>query len=407
MTMEQEILDYVTKHWIDNSTGISALDISKKFSIRHEKAKASFKKLSNKGLGCVKENVTLYTVNFNVSLDDPQEKRTGKLKSRKRNTSIFFPSKTHLKNYFNANILQFHADGKYRNLLRLGVSQIDLVFFKLSVLKKYIDHQEKYRIDDNIVSGDIHVKDSYYFSLPEDVADKESFARIRYGKRKLESGEYCVCALLCDLAEAPIGEQLYWASNELENPAFSRTDVEFDKFCAQSYGGMFVNHDDPLDDIKSSIERINELFRPGYLFQYSENSYLTYPILNTRKNFADCCSELYKLIDDSSLNREQMLNLFNRIDNFDKKTLVDQTGKEISKISMFKKLICTLLPSDSKSINQSFLAIRDGRVEGDHKITAPKIDPVNYVDKFKSICNDLKLSLIKIEIALKPKLPNL
>ena len=93
--------------------------------------------------------------------------------------------------------------GVFTNRLHRGDNQIFLYFFRQDVLDKYLQYLDRYLIDDTIVGGHILTKDSYYFSLPENKRDKETFGHITYGKRRLKEGGIAIAAIAKDLSDLP------------------------------------------------------------------------------------------------------------------------------------------------------------------------------------------------------------
>ena len=104
-------------------------------------------------------------------------------------------------------------------------------FFNPEVLTKYRSNSEKYTIQ----NGTISCRNSWYL---------RSYDINTAGQ---------VHAYLCDLAELPYREQLYWASfNEWPKAGISSRAFKSD-FLAE-----FSNEDDPLEELRSIIKRLNK-----------------------------------------------------------------------------------------------------------------------------------------------------
>src|SRR3990172_4231344 len=156
------------------------------------------------------------------------------------------------------------------------------------------------------MAGWVATEDAYYFALPEHARDDETVGSIKYGKRQLTGGGVAVAAILKDLAALPHKEQLYWRSFELDQPVLAPDDPTFEKFVRQEFDAEDVDHQDPIQMIYSSVERINSLFTPEALFLVTiPNPYLQYPVLNTNRAYNDAHKELCKVL---GLDRSRKLN---------------------------------------------------------------------------------------------------
>lgn len=402
MTLEEKIIEYSVKHWNRHFTGISASELANKLNSQHTTVLKALQKIKENGKGTLRENVELGSVSFKIN-DKGFAKRT---RIRKITTSIFFPGKELLKQSFDKNLITLHNNGEYKNRLHKGHSQIELFYFNIAVLKKYFDHQEKYTIEDSVVGGSAKINSTYSHNWTDEQIENDYFGRLRYGKRKLSNGEYCVSVILWDLAELPKSEQNHWQSNEIIYPKFSQNDKDFYKFYLQTFEGEWVEHDDPIYNIKKIIAGINTLFNGKLFFKTTDNPYLNYPVSNTEKNYVDSCKELYKLIDESSINKNLLLELLKKAKTFQPSFAFDDSGKELSIISIFKNFIDILVPQDKDEIKNIWKKIRDDRVSSSHKITKPSLSNINYIDSFRDIALKLSISLSQIKHGLETYLKN-
>jgi hypothetical protein len=183
--MKEEILSIAVQYWKENFAGISAWEVAKRLGIGHQKALRYIYSLRDEGKGSLNENVELYPVSFGVD----RENNFVMGKERRVVTAAFFPSKGILKEQFEIE----HKDyGAFLNRLHQGDIQIEHCYFELEVLNKYLNHQEQYDIEDDVIGGHILTKDEYYFSLPEDTRDEHGFVQIRYGKGKSVEGSVVI-----------------------------------------------------------------------------------------------------------------------------------------------------------------------------------------------------------------------
>ena len=127
---------------------------------------------------------------------------------------------------------------------------------------------------------------------------------VRFGKRRSESGSTMVTAILHDLAEMPAPEQRHWHSHEVEPTGFARDDTDFIRYVARTFEGEFVEYDDPIRKILDLVEEADKIVADTPMFSHKANPYLAYPVSNTKKDFVDSWSELYKVVGVDSLNKE-------------------------------------------------------------------------------------------------------
>jgi hypothetical protein len=396
MILEEKILKHSVKHWNIHFTGISASELANKLNARHTDVLKALQKIKKDGKGTLSENVELE----NVLLKFNQKGLLRKPRIKKIITSIFFPGKELLNEHFKKNLVTLHNNGEFKNRLHKGYSQIKSFYFKIEVLKKYFDHPEKYSIEDSVVGGSLRINSTYSKTWTDEEIEKDFFVRLRYGKRKLKTGEYCIVEILIDLAKLPKSEQNYWESNEIINPSFSITDKDFVKFYLQTFEGEFVDYDDPIDNIKKKIREINSLFEGKLFFKITNNPYLNYPVSNTEKNYVDSCNELYKLIDESSINETLLLEVFKSLKTFKSLFLKDDNGKKLSTISIFNNFIDNLIPENKDEVKKIWKSIRNDRVSSAHKIITPSLSSNNYIDSFRDVCNNLSFSLSHLKNGL-------
>jgi hypothetical protein len=228
-------------------------------------------------------------------------------------THVFFPSKAILTDYYEKKIRTNKDIGEYKVRLHKGGHQLELIYFEINVLDKYFNKQDIYEIKDNITGGNISNNSTYLSKFTYDKQLKLPYVYIRYGKRKLSNGNYCVSAMLKDLSELSLKEQIYWNSFEIENEFFSKIDEGFYRFVQKNFMGEWINNNDPIENLIYTIEKFNIAFKPCHVFKKTENQYLKYPINNTNKDFADSCSELFKLIDNGNIHSDNLKTILKKI----------------------------------------------------------------------------------------------
>lgn len=400
MTLDQKILKHSIKHWNERFVGISAFELADKLKVHHKTVLTALQRLKENGSGTLNENVEIGSVSFKLNKTGLKQKP----RMRKIVTSIFFPSKAVLGKSFKKNLSTLHSNGEFKNRLHQGFGQIVLFYFNVAVLKRYFDHQDKYSIEDSIVGGTIRMNSQFIKDWDDEQIDKDFFDWIRYGKRKLENGSYTVSVILWDLAELPKSEQNYWASHEIPDAKFATHDREFAKFWLQNFEGEWINHDDPIENIKKYLNEINSLFKIGKFFSVVENPFLSYPVINTKKNFMDCCSELYKLIDPAHIKQKTLLQVFKQLSTFKEQLIKDEKGEALKAPFLFNNFLDELIPETADNAKYFWKQVRDGRVEADHNITDPRATDTNYIDTFKSLCIEISFSLAQMKKAIEETL---
>ena len=384
--MKQQIINIAIKHWNKNFVGISACDIAKELNLPHNEVMACLEEIKDENKGSLNQNVSLGQVSIKI------DKETKKVKSEHSTiiTHIYFPSKEILENFYFKNLNIFIENGEYKNRLHRGYNQIDLIYFDVKVLDRYMRNKEMYSLDDDVTGGLLKLNIKYLDTLTDEEIENKYFNKIWYGKRRLLNGYISVSAILHDLSELPVKEQSYWHSFEIENPEFSENDDDFNRFVTRAYYGEWVDSDDPIFEISIEINRLNGIFRFD-LFQNSENPYLTYPINNTLKEFADCNSELFKLIGPDNFQYKSIKKVY--LENFKGKPEdIIHTGsnRPFSQIQILTLIFEKLNKKLAIEFKQVWEAIKDNRIIADHKISKPNYLPANYLDNFRANCEKVK-----------------
>jgi len=396
--MKQKILDISIKHWNERFVGISAIDVSKKLNIPHENAMLLLEELKKENKGSLNENVTLGLLSINID-DETTDDEMPKLKQV--TTHFFFPSKEILEHYFHENIKDFYPNGEYLNRLHCGYNQLELIYFDIKVLSKYLNNKEIYSLNDDATGGFLRLNSAYKSTISEDDIDEIWFDKVWYGKRRLINGYISVAASTQQLSRLPKKEQNYWAGFEIENPIFIDYDPDFNRFLLSFYDGDPTESKDPIQAIESAIEGINKILKFD-LFNKSKNPYLGYPINNTYKEFVDCNSELYKIIGPDNIKNDNLTKIYL---NYCKGIISDLVHKDkdrkLSSMQVIELILNKLNPQLLEVFKIHWEKVKENRISGDHRITYPYQEQKNYYDLFCSICYDTNeiLRSIKFEFA--------
>jgi len=383
------VMSTAIRHWKANFVGISSLDVSREIGVPHDSVLEAFDELEQAGLAALNRDVRAISISFSVvtgvSAEEPQDVVH----------SILFPSKEVLTEVFERDGIDY---GPYLNRLHQGESQVAMCYFKIEVLSKYRDQQEKYHFQDDDMAGWVATKDAYYFTLPEHARDDETVGSIKYGKRQLTGGGVAVAAILKDLAALPHKEQLYWRSVELDQPVLAPDDSTFEKFVRQEFDAEDVDHEDPLEMIYGSVERINSLFAPEALFLVTiPNPYLHYPVLNTNRAYNDAHKELCKVL---GLDHSKKLNgpLLECV--LTKLGQPASANKREDAWSKFKRVVVALPLKDHDAVVAPLKNCRDARNVNSHDTEQPSLPAVDLRERFRSDCARIAASLADIEAAL-------
>jgi len=392
--MEEKIMSIAVQHWKEKFAGISALDIAEKLCISHQEALRYIYILRDEGKGTLKENVKLGRISF--TFDDK-----GKLIKEEKGgvvATVFFPSKEILKRQFEIENKDY---GAFLNRLHQGDSQLVHCYFGLEVLTKYLNHPERYDIQDDVIGGHILTKDEYYFSLPEDTREENTFAQIRYGKRKLADGSVVIAVVLRDLSRLPLKEQKYWESYEIDNPNFSASDTDFEKYIRQNFEAEFIDHGDPLSKIIERIKSINGLCSALYnekLFRNAGSDYLRHPSINTEEAYNDAHKELYKLIGPDSLNEKLIKHiLLESLGKKDNDLIHKENKRKKEAIELFRMIFENLDTQDQGLIKNAWDTVGTARKGSAHKIIQPSLSQKDFVKQFRDDCTDLLRAFTIVE----------
>ncbi|MGB7291252.1 MAG: hypothetical protein WBD99_03680 [Thermodesulfobacteriota bacterium] len=333
--MISRLLDQIIGHWKKEFTGISALDLSHSLGLTHPVVIEKLKELANEGKISLRE-AALFPIPLTPSSGDHSEKSTNE-NQEGVDTLIAFPSRDILEKAFAKESVDY---GTFTNRLHKGDIQIKHYYFQPEVLDKYFNYPDRYYIKDDIVEGLIMTKDDYYFSLPENERDVDTFAIIRYGKRRLKDDKVAIAVIDHDLSELPKKEQLHWASHEIEKPEFLEEDKEYELYWKQNFDAEIIEYEDPLQQIYETIRKVNDKTGEKLFRNESENPWLKYPVINTEKEYQNAHSELFKLIGRDSLNKDVLLTILkNKLKVSDEDLLRDDTKEEKGQWALFKTLI--------------------------------------------------------------------
>ena len=256
-------------------------------------------------------------------------------------------------------------------------------YFWPDVLRWYTDHPERWTVEDSTIDGTILVRDQYFLSLSEETRDEETFARLRYDKRRLRDGRQVLLPWPPDFDALPQKERLRWEPHGVDNPEFAENDPEFEAAVRQNLQAEDIETpDDPIFDISQALRRINRL-RP--LFRYEENPYLMYLHLNNEKNYSESHNELRKLTGPDGFNVKEIKNLL--------KHLAVSFTKEEKPWALFKTLVVTLVGDHHTDILEPLERIPRKRSPLAHETRKFEHTGNDYVDMFKGDCRDVARAL--------------
>lgn len=373
-TSYDDILIKCTDIWFNRFSGISAIEIGEIFNISNKKVMKIFEQFELDNKGKINSNVVLYSVE--IDINKKWEKEFPECK--KVITHIFFPSKAVLENYFYLSSVSRQNIPEYKKRLYLGGNQIELVFFRDEVLKRYYDHPEIYEIEDTLAGGKIISKG--------DSID-ENFIYVRYGKKLINNGKISVTAILKDLESMSPDEQKYWSAFELNNFLLDSHDQNFKLFLQRTYDGEYVDFPNIFKELEDTIIAINNKCNTEPLFNIYSNTHLRPPVENTYKSFCDSCSELYKLIGPDNINSSVLKLLIYNVLKIDGTELINKKSERpLSTVQMLKLFENRFEDIElTKTINQ----IKDYRIEADHKVIEATQADTNYVELFYKLCNSI------------------
>jgi hypothetical protein len=379
-SIEQTILNYILEQWHGTFAGVSAISVAEHFGLPHEQVLSHFDSLEKQVKGNIRRDVTLYTVS--ISLENPTFDEATKI-----NTTIFFPSKQLLEEDYFARGFHKGSIPEYKMRLHKGASQIQLVYFRSEVLRKYLDHPEVYDVDNTVASGSIHLSSSYLCTLNGAALEKMEFGFLRFGKRLLSDGNVSVSVIMHDLAQLPVAEQRYWHSYEIDQPIFASQDPDFVTFFRRSFEAEFLDDNDPLEQALGEISKINSLLLENRLYSQESNCHLSYPVVNTYKSFCDSCSELYKLVGPDSMIEKTIRALLQTYFGYSQTGFIHkESGRSIGKLELFKRLCEEMNSSDLAAVIDE---IKGHRITADHRIISPQLSDQNYITEFRRITQQL------------------
>jgi len=376
---ESDILRFIIDWWKQHFTGVSALDISGHFENPHEEIIMRLRSLADKGKIHLRDGSLgrmRITKSANAN-ETPTIKYLGMT-----DTLIAFPNRQVLEKVF---AKERNTYGFFTDRLHKGDSQIQHYYFSQDVLDKYLSYPDRYFISDDIVGGDILTKDAYYFSLPEDGRDKQTFAQIRYGKRRLIDGSISIAVIAIDLSNLPLKEQMHWASFELEAPEFAKEDKEFRKYIYETIEGQFVNYVDPLRRIFETVQNINNIIGRKLFRKDVENPYLIYPVKNTKDAYQNGHKELFKLFGPDSLDQKVLVEILRDRLGVEEKELRGRERKYKGNWALLKMLVEKIPGASFEPLGQCY----EARQEDAHNVDKAELLKIDLRETFKHDCQDI------------------
>jgi len=283
--------------------------------------------------------------------------------------------------------------------MRWRKNSVKLCWFKHEVLDEYLKHPERYHIyDERAGMCNILTKDAYYFNLPEDERDSETFAQIRYFKRRLKNSELAIGVVEHDLSQLPYKEQLYWTSKEIENPEFMPHDENFEKSTKEGFEGEFVNHNDPLQSIYEIIKAINVTLENKLFKNDTQNPNLRYPVVNTEQSYQNAHEELFKLIGSDSLNKKALEEILLKKLGVSEDKLKDKKSKRPKGPWALFKILISKIPEASFA---PFKKCYDARIAKTHKIDEARLPDKDFTKMFLDDCSNIVKELKRLKSFLE------
>jgi len=391
---ESDILRCIIEYWKRDFSGISVLALVDVFSTPHEEVIRRLRILANG------DRIDLRRVRLGQPIRFHEVKTGGEVTIKVPadwkmvDTFVAFPKRYVLEEIFAKEGKDY---GVFTNRLHKGDSQIKHYYFAQDVLDNYLKYPDRYHILDDVVGGQILTKDDYYFPVPEDKRDNETFAQIRYGKRRLKGGTIAIAVIVRDLSNLPYKQQQYWASFEINNPQFVEEDEEFGKYWRESFEASFLDHEDPLQQIYETLRDINELIGQKLFRNDSENPYLRYLVVNTNWAYQNAHKELFKLFSPDSLDKDVLLDLLKNRLAVREEELKGDIQPYRGKWDLFKMLIEKIPGASFGPLRQC----RDARVEDAHKVGKVRLPNTDLAQKFRGDCLEILETFKRLELYLK------
>jgi hypothetical protein len=275
----------------------------------------------------------------------------------------------------------------------MGKSQVEPHYFRLEVLQKYFDQQDKFKCTDNIIGGYIYTRDQYYLRLPADERDAKTFGKISYGKRKLSDGGEAIFVILWDLAQLPDDEQVYWQAHEIPQPRFAKEDPNFYAFFRREFYAESVKYHDPIEECYRWMAFINKLFKGEKLFSsVVRNPDLKYPVYNTYDAYSQAHMELEKVVI-SRLNKDLIIELLSE-------QKLDKV-KDGGSLKQLERLLTeTAGESFADRITQPLFKCLDNRKVKAHKIDPKELPSEDLISTFRNDVEGMVQALVALYLYL-------
>lgn len=264
-----------------------------------------------------------------------------------------------------------YFDAKENNL----PYELSPAFFKPDVLLKYQGDSEKYTVETRRITC------------------RSAWALKSYDVN--EAGQ--VHAYICDLRRLPYKEQLYWLSHN-EEPKAPISERAF----KTDFLGQFHDRIDPLDALKISLRRYNELRVAWWKLGTQELLDQAFtPRTSSKDEWAEACMRLAKLVNEGLVAKTIKLRLSEKKIDFEKNE---------GSLKLFERL-WTELAGEQKALAgmREVQAVRSKirghrpTTEGENLARKALCDHGSYRAHFEEICQTLTSELAIIDHFLAPE----
>lgn len=259
-----------------------------------------------------------------------------------------------------------------------------LLFFRPAVLAQYRAEPHRYEVKASDFDGEVTLTNSYWEELHEQ-GKRDQGIRIRFGYRRLKSGEFGIAMMAHDFREYSEGHVQRWLPFRVDLADLEALpDPRFESWAARTLFGSWQVENNLIDRIAESIRLINAAtFEAlgGRLFTEDESPHVAAPASESDHAYQDAHRELYAYL----------------LDGLDKRVIKDlliRTGATAPKgENGTRKLLQAALPNISSSSLWTALAkVSDERGKAAHKVR-PRAQSFGAFEAFAGDLDEIRLGM--------------
>ncbi len=267
-----------------------------------------------------------------------------------------------------------------------------LAYFQPSVLAQYRTEGHKYSVELTDFEGEVGLNPEYSGSLDDAQRSLEGI-NLKFGFRKLKSGDYCLAVFKYQFGQYSRGHIDRWLPHLIDSDQLAPLpDLRFERWAARYLYGSWEVENNVIQQIELLISEVNAItleFNDTQLFQFSGNPHLHMPLAENDHAYQDSQKELYSLTIDG-LNSET-------IDAIATSSGVTLNGSATKTRQRLERCLPNISTS---SLWKSLSNMSSQRRKATHKVR-PRAKKFDAFEAFDKNLQELKEGLVELKVELQ------